>query len=115
MRTKIILAAALLSVTAASQALTLEQSRGMVYAHCAGVYMAASSVAFEQNRMSDYEEMSRLLSLASDEATSRIGNGKTTDIAESSVTMLLNAYRKNSLLGQDKIAKERLTCSKYFE
>ena len=57
MRTKIILAAALLSVTAASQALTLEQSRGMVYAHCAGVYMAASSVAFEQNRMSDYETM----------------------------------------------------------
>jgi hypothetical protein len=115
MRTKIILAAALLSVTAATQALTLEQSRGMVYAHCAGVYMAASSVAFEQNRTGDYEKMSRLLSLASDGATTRIGNSKTTDIAESSVTQLLKAYRKNPILAEDKIAKESLTCSEYFK
>ena len=77
--------------------------------------MAASSVAFEKNRTDEYEAMSRLLSLASDAATVRIGDSKTTDIGESTVTRLLNAYRKNPVLGAAVIARKCTECAKYFE
>ena len=115
MRTKTLLAVTLLTMAASSNALTLEESRGMVYAHCAGVYMAASSVAFEKNHTDEYDATSRLLSQASDAATVRIGDSKTTDIAEYSVTSLLNSYRRNPILGEDKIARARSECAKYFE
>ena len=115
MRTKTILAVAGLVLASSAHALTLEQSRGMTYAWCAGVYMAESSVAYGQNRMEDYYLANRLLTQASEAASSRIGDAKTTDIGESTVSRLLNLYKRNPILGEDKIAKERLECAKYFE
>ena len=115
MRTKTILAVAAMAVAGGANALTLEQSRGMVYAGCAGVYMADASVAYGQNRTEDYYAANRLLTQASEAASNRIGDGKTTDIGEATVARLLNAYKKNPILGEDLIAKERLVCSKIFE
>jgi predicted DNA-binding protein len=115
MAAKKLLAVALMVAAGSSQALTLEQSRGMVYAQCAGVYMAEASVAYGQNRMEDYYLAERLLTAASTGASERIGDGRTTDIGEATVARLLNAYKKNPILGEDLIAKERLTCSKIFE
>lgn len=115
MRTKTILAVAALTVAGGANALTLEQSRGMTYAWCAGVYMADASVAYGQNRMEDYEAANRLLIQASEAASSRIGDSKTTDIGESTVSRLLNLYKRNPILGEDKIDRERGECAKYFE
>jgi glycerol dehydrogenase-like iron-containing ADH family enzyme len=114
MNLKQILVAGLLATTGSANALTLEQSRGMVYAECAGAYMAAASVAFDQNRTTDYERSSRLLDLASEQASIRIGDGRTTDIAEATVSRLLNEYRKNPLVAIDTIATECSACSEYF-
>jgi hypothetical protein len=115
MKIKQILVIALLVATGSANALTLEQSRGMMYARCAGVYMTEASIAFGQNRMEDYEAAERLLSVASTEASERIGDGRTTDIGEATVSRLLNLHRKNPTLAKTQISKERLTCQDLFD
>ena len=115
MRNKAILAVLALTAAGSAGALTLEQSRGAVYAQCAGVYMAEASVAYRQNRMEDYSQAERYLEAASEAATVRIGDAKTTKIGESTVTRLLNLYHKNPVLGEDRIARERTPCAEYFE
>jgi hypothetical protein len=115
MNLKQVLVTGLLVATGSANALTLEQSRGMMYARCAGVYMTEASIAFGQNRMEDYEQASNLLATASIEASDRIGDAKTTDIGEATVSKLLNAYRKNPISSKKTITKERLACSEIFE
>lgn len=115
MNAKKLLVVAALSISGASHALTLEQSRGMIYAQCAGVYMTLSSIAFDQNNTQEYQRASDLLAVASAKATDRIGDSRTTDIGEATVYRLLTLYRKNPTAGKAQINKERSQCREFFE
>jgi hypothetical protein len=112
---KKLLLVAVLSLSGGAHALTLDQSTGMVYAGCAGVYMAESSIAYSTNRTDDYDRAQALLDQASGRASDLIGDGRTTDIGEATVTRLLNSYRKNPAAGLALVANERAVCREIFE
>ena len=115
MNAKKFLVVAALSLSSGAHALTLDQSTGMVYAGCAGVYMAESSIAYSTNRTDDYDRAQALLDQASGRASDLIGDGRTTDIGEATVTRLLNSYRKNPATGLALVANERAVCREIFE
>jgi hypothetical protein len=115
MTTKLVLAGALMALSTGASALTQEQSRGMIYARCAGTYLAAASVAYKQNDTQDYNLFERLVTVASAGATVRIGDVQTTKIGENTANRLLDLYQRNPILGEDRIARERDACAPHFE
>jgi hypothetical protein len=113
MKSKILLATLMLGISTAN-ALTYEQSRGMVYAKCAGVYMAENSISFGKNRSSDTTSTDRKLDFSSEQATLRLGDAKTEQIGDKTAHLLITLYRKNNTSGAERVTKELLMCDRFL-
>jgi hypothetical protein len=113
MKSKILLATLMLGIGTAN-ALTYEQSLGMVHAKCAGVYLAEVSITYGKNRSINTSQIDKKLDFASEQATLRIGDAKTEQIGDKTAHFLINLYQKNNTSGAQRLTKELLMCDQFL-
>jgi predicted HNH restriction endonuclease len=103
----------ILLISSNAQALTLQQSEGMVAAQCAGTYFSDLVIADRQG-LDREDELRSKVTFASGISQDLIGNVRTEILAESAVTELINAYERNAKLGYAKITAASKDCDAFL-